>query len=277
MMEHWRQRAPQLAQECAELWSLTLGEAYEYSFVSIAVRAELRDGTRAVLKIGWPHPEAEHEAAALAHYDGRGAVRLLEDDAARSALLLERCEPGTPLWEIADDEEATRIAAAALRRLWSAPVAVGHPFRHLADEAEGWTEQLRRDWEALGRPFERELVDAASSAARELASSQPDLVLCHQDFQGSNVLRAQREPWLAIDPKPIVGEPAFDVASLLRDRRWDIRADVIRRRLDLLAAELDLDRERMRGWGIVHALYWGVGPAKVEADMLECARILLTA
>jgi len=115
------------------------------------------------------------------------------------------------------------------------------------------------------------------TAARDLSGSQPDVVLCHQDFQGSNVLRAEREPWLAIDPKPIVGEPAFDCASLLRDRRWDIRADVIRRRLDLLTAELGLDRERMRGWGIVHALYWGVGLAKVELEMVECARILLAA
>jgi streptomycin 6-kinase len=74
---------------------------------------------------------------------------------------------------------------------------------------------------------------------------------------------------------PPQGERAFDVASLLRDRRWDVRAGVIRRRLDLLAFELDLDRERMRGWGIVHALYWGVDEDKLEPDMVECARILL--
>lgn len=277
MMEHWRQRAPALAQECAELWSLTLGEPYEHGHASLTLRAELPNGGPAVLKVGFPHPEAEQEPDALAHYDGEGAVRLLAHDPERSALLLERCEPGTPLWEVEDDEEATVIAASVLRRLWKEPPAHGHPFRLLADEAEAWTEQLQADWEGLGRPFERALVDAAADAARNLAPWQPETVLCHQDFQGSNVLRAGREPWLAIDPKPIVGEPAFDVASLLRDRRWDIRAAVIRRRLDLLAAELALDPERMRGWGIVHALYWGVGPAKVEEDMLECARILLTA
>ncbi len=176
-----------------------------------------------------------------------------------------------------DDEEATLIAASVLRRLWSRPSAPDHPFRVLADEAPGWADQLRRDWESLGRPFERRLVDAMEATAVELAGSQHPVVVCHQDFQGSNVLRAEREPWLAIDPKPIVGEPAFDVASLLRDRRWDVRSGVIRRRLDLLAGELDLDRERMRGWGIVHALYWGIDEGKVEEDMLECARILLAA
>ncbi|TML43102.1 MAG: hypothetical protein E6G19_13030 [Actinobacteria bacterium] len=100
------------------------------------------------------------------------------------------------------------------------------------------------------------------------------LVVCHQDLQGSNVLKAKREPWLAIDPKPIVGEPAFDAASLLRDRRWSIDRRIIQRRLDLLAAELDLERDRMQGWGLVHALHWGVGPNKIEPELVECARLL---
>jgi streptomycin 6-kinase len=161
-----------------------------------------------------------------------------------------------------------------LRRLWLRPPPEDHPFRLLAGEAERWTAQLRSDWEALGRPFEQRLVDAAAAAARELAGSQAKLAVCHQDLQGSNVLKARREPWLAIDPKPVVAEPAFDVASLLRDRRWSIGRATIQRRLDLLAAELDLDRDRMQGWGLVHALHWGVGPAKIEPDLVECARLL---
>ena len=277
MIEEWRTGAPALARECAELWSLRLGEPYEHGHASLTLRADLSDGTPAVLKVGFPHPEAEHEAAALAHYGGHGAVQLLAHDPGRSALLLERAEPGTTLWAVEDDEHATRVAAGVLRRLWSRPPAPDHPFRVLADEALLWADQLRRDWDALGQPFDRRLVEAMQVLVDELAPTQAEAVLCHQDFQGSNVLRAQREPWLAIDPKPIVGEPAFDVASLLRDRRWDVRVRVISRRLDLLASELSLDRERMRGWGIVHALYWGVGEGKVEADMVECARILIAA
>jgi streptomycin 6-kinase len=273
----WLEALPGLAAGCAERWSLRLGEPFAESNVSLTVAVTRADGTAAVLKLNFPEPESAHEADVLLHWDGVGAVRLLEVDLDRNALLVERALPGTSLWQVEDDEEATRIAAAVLRRLWSRPPPAGHPFRVLADEAAGWMDELRRNWEGLGRPFERELVDAGAAAAGELSAGQPALVVCHQDFQGSNVLRAGREPWLAIDPKPIVGEPAFDVASLLRDRRWDIRASVIRRRLDQLAAELDLDRERMRGWGIVHALYWGVGPGKVEPDMVECARILLEA
>ena len=273
----WLQALPRLAAECAEGWSLELERPFAESNVSLTVPATRADGSPAVLKLNFPEPESEHDADALLHWDGHGAVRLLEVERGRSALLVERALPGTSLWQVEDDEEATRIAAAVLRRLWSRPPPTEHPFRVLAGEAAGWTAQLRRDWEGLGRPFERELVDAAEAAARELAATQASLVVCHQDFQGSNVLRAEREPWLAIDPKPIVGERAFDVASLLRDRRWDIRAAVIHRRLDLLADELGLDRERMRGWGVVHALYWGVGPGKVEPDMIECARILSAA
>ena len=282
-LDWWRERAgggewleslPRLAEECAERWSLRLGDPFYRGNVSLTLPATMPGGRGAVLKLSFPEPESAQEGAALAHWDGEGAVLLLDADPARNALLLERAVPGTPLWGIEDDEEATLIAASVAARLWRRPVPDGHPFRILAEEAGEWAAQLAADWETLGRPFERRLVEAAATFARELAASQPRLVLCHQDFQGSNVLRAQREAWLAIDPKPIVGEPAFDLASLLRDRRWSIRGDVIERRLDLLGAELGLERERMRGWGVVHALHWGVGLGKVEAEMLECARLL---
>jgi streptomycin 6-kinase len=269
----WLDALPGLASECAEEWSLELGEPFPQGRVSLTLEVTQRGGEPAVLKLSFREPESEHEADALEYWRGEGAVRLLAVDHARNALLVERALPGTSLWEIEDDEQASAIAASVLMRLWRPPPEPS-PFRMLAAEAARWVAQVRAGWEALGRPFERALIEAAEAAARELAASQPELVVCHQDFQGSNVLRAEREPWLAIDPKPIVGERAFDVASLLRDRRWSISHDVIRRRLDVLAAELGLDRERMRGWGVIHALHWGVGPQKVEPEMVECARLL---
>jgi len=270
----WLESLPRLAEECAERWSLRLGEPFGQGHVSLTAPVTLSDGGQAVLKLNFPEEESAYEADALTHWRGEGAVRLLEVDRERNALLIERAGPGTSLWEVEDDEEATLIAASVLRRLWLRPPPEDHPFRLLAGEAERWTAQLRSDWEALGRPFEQRLVDAAAAAARELAGSQAKPAVCHQDLQGSNVLKARREPWLAIDPKPVVAEPAFDVASLLRDRRWSIDRATIQRRLDLLAAELDLDRDRMQGWGLVHALHWGVGPAKIEPDLVECARLL---
>jgi streptomycin 6-kinase len=276
----WLDRLPELAAECAERWSLRLGEPFEGSHVSLVAPVELPDRTRAVLKINFPEPESEHEADALAHWRGEGAVRLLAHDPVRRALVVEECEPGTPLWQVDDADEAMRIAAAVLRRIWRQPPAE-HVFRPLAVEAARWEVELREAWEQLGRPFDAHILDEAIAACRELGPDQGEPVVLHQDFHGGNVLRAQREPWLAIDPKPLVGECEFDAASLLRDRR-DLLVQpgagrIVRRRLDLLASELALDRERMRRWGIAHALAWGVsGTAqKVEADMVACARLLV--
>ncbi|MGH3031926.1 MAG: aminoglycoside phosphotransferase family protein [Gaiellaceae bacterium] len=272
----WLERLPRLVAECADLWRLRLGEPFDAQ-ISLVVPAELPDGTPAVLKLNFPEPESEHEADALEHWHGHGAVHLLAHDPERRALLVERCEPGTQLWDIPDEEEANRIAAGVLRRLWRPP-SPGHPFRLLADEAARWADEVLLDWHRLRRPFGRELVDEAIAACRELGPDQGQAVVLHQDFHGGNVLRSTREPWLAIDPKPLVGEREFDAASLLRDRRWAL-SDAsgeprVRRRLDLLVGELGLDRERMRRWGIAHALAWGVGSQKLEEDMVACARWL---
>ena len=276
----WLETLPGLATECADRWRLRLGEPFEGSHVSLVVPADREDATRVVVKLNFPEPESEHEAAALDYWDGDGAVRLLAHDPERRALLIERCEPGTQLWELGDEDEANRVAARVLRRLWRPP-SPGHVFRLLADEAARWAEELASDWQRLGRPFERELVDEAIAACRELGPAQGEHVVLHQDFHGGNVLRSADRGWLAIDPKPLVGEREFDAASLLRDRRWELRDPTagrrVRRRLDLLALDLGLDRERMRRWGIAHALAWGVSSRKLQEDMVACARWLAAA
>ena len=159
-----------------------------------------------------------------------------------------------------------------LRRLWR-PAPKRHSFRTLAADASEWSQSFPVAWEQLGRPFERALVDTAVAAVRELVPTQGNAVVLHQDFQSGNVLRAKREPWLAIDPQPLVGEREYDAASLLRDR---LDGRQLRRRLDVLASELDLDRERIRCWGIVHALAWGVSAnaGKLEAELVARARLL---
>lgn len=274
----WLDSLPSVVESCAERWSLRVGTPFPDGHVSLVVPVERDDGTPAVLKINFPEEESAREPDALRHWDGRGAVLLLEYDDDHRALLVERCDPGSQLWSVEDDQQAVLVAVAVLRRLWTRPPPDGHDFVALAAAASRWAEELPLAWEALDRPFERRLLDEAVSACRELGTDQGAPVVLHQDFHGGNVLRATREQWLAIDPKPLVGEREFDAASLLRDRRWllgqpddDAR---IARRLDALADELGLDRERMRRWGIAHALAWGVDEAKVEHDMVECARIL---
>ena len=252
--EAWLERVPELVRECVQRWDLRLDEPYPAGAAGYAARVELADGTRAVLKLSYPHRESEHEAAALELYAGEGAVRLLASDFDRQAMLLERCEPGTPVWEVGR-EAALDVIVGLLPRLWK---PAEEPFRLLAEEAAWWLEELPLEWEAARRPFERSLLDAGLDALRELPASQGELVLVNQDLHGENVLAAQREPWLVIDPKPLVGEREFGLAPIVRSfELGDTCRDVLYR-LDRLSSELGLDRERARGWTIGQTLAWAV-------------------
>jgi streptomycin 6-kinase len=250
----WLERVPDLAAECVEAWDLRLGEPYEAGAAGYTVRADLPDGTPAVLKLIYPHREAEHEAEALRVWAGEGAIRLLAYDEARWAMLVERCEPGTLLAKV-DPERALDVLIGLLPRLWK---SVGEPFRPLADEAMWWIEYLPTEWERAGKPFERYLLDAAIARLEALANSQGQQVLLHQDLHGDNVLAAQREEWLVIDPKPLVGEREFAVAPIVRDPELGhTRRDVLHR-LDRLTSELGLDRDRARGWTIGQTIAWSL-------------------
>jgi streptomycin 6-kinase len=275
----WLASLPELVAGCAREWGLALGEPFEPGTVAWVAPAVLPDGTRAVLKVNFPDAESEHEADALAFWAGAGAVRLLAHDPERRALLLERCEPGGQLWEVADEDAAYGVAAAVFRELWR-PAPPAAPFRALDAEALRWAQELPVHWAHHGEPFPRRLLDEAVRLCAELGASQPELVLCHQDAHGGNVLRSG-DRWLAIDPKPLVGERAFDLASALRDRRQSLlrRPDPARtlaRRLDGFVADLGVDRARARGWGIVHALAWGLAPEAVYPDLIACATHLAT-
>jgi streptomycin 6-kinase len=224
-----------------------------------------------VLKVQQPHRESEHEAAALELWDGEGAVRLLDQDPEEHALLLERAVPGTPL-SSAGQEAALDVFVELLPRLWK---PAGPPFGTLAAEAAWWADSLADTWARFGRPFEQRLLDAALEALQELPRTQGEQVLLHQDLHADNVLAAQREPWLAIDPKPLAGEREFGIAPVVRSRELGhSRRDVLRR-FDRLTAELGLDRERARGWAIGQTIAWGFDGA--DHTHAEVARWLLEA
>jgi streptomycin 6-kinase len=230
-------------QAAVERWSLTLGEPYEQGAAGYATRATLPDGTPAVLKLVHPHRESEHEADALRAWDGDGAVRLLAREG--DALLLERCEPGTPLSAVGQ-EAALDVVIGLLPRLWQ---PAGEPFNTLADEAAWWSPKL---------PQTR-LGHAAREAIASLAGTQGQQVLLHQDLHGDNLLASEREPWLVIDPKPLAGEREFAVAPIVRS--WELgeaKRDVLYR-FDRLTSELGLDRERARGWTIAQTVAWASG------------------
>jgi streptomycin 6-kinase len=266
----WLDRLPRLLAECIERWSLEVGEPFPYAYASLAVPAVRPDGGEAVLKLCFPHRESEHEGEALARWDGNGAVRLLDHDSERWALLLERARPGTHLRELEPDG-ALDVLAGLLPRLW---VPAGAPFRPLADEAAWWAESLPAQWERAGRPFERALLDAALAALRDLPPTQGEQVLLHQDLHADNVLRAEREPWLVIDPKPLAGERELGLAPIVRSHELGhSRSDVLRR-LDRLASGLGLDRERARGWALGQTLAWAFENDRALPRHVETARWL---
>src|SRR4029453_7462188 len=201
--ELWQEPLPRLVEECAAQWGLELEEPFLGGFVSHVVPVG-----DAVLKIQWPHRESEHEADALEQWRGDGAVRLLARDDERHALLLERCRPGAPL-----REDALDVFVDLLPRLWK---PAGSPFTPLADEAAWWVSTMGDQWEEAGRPFEARLIDAAISMLEELAATEGGQLWVHKAPHPDTVLAEGREPWLVIDPKPLIGEREFAVAPIVR-------------------------------------------------------------
>lgn len=268
----WLDELPRRVAECCTRWELTLDAPYPNSFVSIVYPAVQPDGSRVVLKIQYPHHESDHEHDALRCWNGAGAVRLIEHDAEHHALLLERCEPGDPLSSVGVDE-ALEVYSSLLPRLW---VPAGAPFTSLADEAAIWIARLPASWECAGRPVEIRLLELALDALESLRTTQGPQVLVHQDLHAGNILRATREPWLVIDPKPLVGEREFSLVPIVRGAELGHSRREVVRRLDTLASALGVDRERARLWTVGQALAWGCGRERV-ADFLETARWLAEA
>lgn len=266
----WRRRLPGLLEECIRSWGLKLVEPLPAGAGGLVARVQQADGSTAVLKLVLPHRESEHEADALQVWNGDGAIRLLARDDDRSAMLLEHCDPGTPL-SGANDADAIGVFIDLLPRLWK---PAGGQFHSLAAEAAWWVSYLPDRWRRCGRPFEPRLLEAATEFLTDLSSTQGDEVLLHQDLHGDNVLAAQRQPWLAIDPKPLRGEKEFGPAPIIRSRELGHSLAQVVHRLDRLASELSLDRDRVRCWTIGQTVAWCFEPSIIETHV-EAATWLL--
>jgi len=263
----WLAELPRLAAECATAWSLVLEAPIDTPHSLVVPAGDV------VLKLNAPsHREADNEADALAVWAGRGAAHLVARDDSRRALLIERCRPGAPLGGSGADEAA--IAAGLVERLAIEPGAP-HPFRSLVDEAALWARDVTEQYESHGAPFERSLVAFALDVFRDVDRSAGSLV--NQDLHADNILSAIREPWLVIDPKPLVGEREVNAVGLLRNAAPEGGASAVRHWLDVLQ-ELGLDRERMRAWGVAHALAWGWDDRDGwSAWSVEAARVIAAA
>ncbi len=263
----WLRALPVLLADCTRRWSLTLAPPFpnlSFNYVAPAVRA---DGTEVVLKAGVPNKGLRCEEAALRVFDGSGCVRLLDADSEAGLLLLERLRPGIPLTTLADearDDAATAIAASVMRGLWR-PAPPHHPFPTVGDWGNGFG-RLRARFEGGAGPLPQARVEEAEALFAELLASSAAPVLLHGDLHHDNILSAGRQPWLAIDPKGVVGEPAYEVGALLRNL-WPDRhthqnpGRLLDRRARQLAEELGLDLARVRGWAVAQAVlsaWWGI-------------------
>jgi streptomycin 6-kinase len=249
----WLAGLPVLLDEIARDWDLTLGAPYLLSFhwVTSVTRA---DGSLAVLKLGVPAGHLSAQAQALQAYGGHGAVRLLAHDPKRGVLLLEHADPGDPAAALVPerDEEATAALVGAGRRLHQVP-PVGCTLPDLREESESFRAHLRRF--PGDDPVPRHLVERASGLFDELCASAPDHLVLHGDLHHDNVLRADREPWLAIDPHGVVGDPGYDCGAMLYNpepwRREDDLLALVPARIEQLADGFGMPVERVVAWGFV--------------------------
>ncbi|MGW4028817.1 aminoglycoside phosphotransferase family protein [Streptomyces sp. NPDC004838] len=278
----WISALPSLAAEFLDRWSLRPDGAAGYGMASLVLPVIRADGTPAALKLQPATEDNAHAVAGLLAWNGDGAVRLLDHDRGTGTTLLERLDATRPLSSVADDTEALRILAELLGRLVSLPAPEG--VRRLGDIAAAMLDQVPHAVPALSDPAERRLVRTCASAVAELIGEPGDRLL-HWDLHYDNILAGQREPWLAIDPEPLAGDPGFDLLPAL-DNRWDevvATGDVTRgvlRRFDLLTEALGLDRQRATGWTLGRVLQnalWDIedGKTALGPDQVAIATALL--
>ncbi|BAC70268.1 MULTISPECIES: aminoglycoside phosphotransferase family protein [Streptomyces] len=270
----WLVKLPELVQQVVDLRELTVERVQAPGGrSSLVVLVRQADGTPAVLKLAPPWARPESERAALAHWGGFGAVQLLDGDGGEGVLLLERLHPEMSVRSL-PEAKALLEAAGTLRRLWVEPPA-GQVFESVAERTGRQAEAMRTS--AAADAEVAPLVDAALAAREELLASAPQARLLHGTFRQSKVLAGERMPWLAVGPDPVVGECAFDLARLVRDRVEDLiaspsGASITRRRVKRLAESLELDQERLRGWTLFRAVESGVRARRVgrpqDAELL---------
>ncbi|MEU7582864.1 aminoglycoside phosphotransferase family protein [Streptomyces sp. NPDC041068] len=270
--DDWLEKLPEAAEQAVALRGLTVERMHVPGGRSgLVLMVRQSDGTPAVLKLVPPRSRPRSERAALAHWGGLGAARLLDPEASDGALLLERLHRDVSVRSL-PEAKALLEAAGTLRRLWVEPPA-GHRFETVAERTGRQAEAMRASSDAEVAP----LVDAALAARDELLAAEVEPRLLHGTFRQSKVLAGDRLPWLAVGPDPVVGEPAFDLARLVRDRVEDLiaspsGASITRRRVKKLAESLEVEQERLRGWTLFRAVESGVRARRVgrvqDAELL---------
>jgi streptomycin 6-kinase len=277
--DEWLAAVPDLISSVTERWDLhvtAVANRIDAFGMSIPAR---RESDRMTLRIAYPDAFLADETAALRAWDGAGAVRVLEEDD-NGAQLRSSPSPGTALSLERNEMRALRMVADALRQLWIAPP---EGIQTLAAEVRAWGSSMPERFESVHQPFDEQLMRDAEVMFRSFGPSQMDAVLLHGDVRLDTFL-LDGERAVAIDPKPLAGEPAFDVAALLRDGPGDLVRDPaagrqrLQGRLEQLTDLLDVRASRVRGWAFAVAIDTGLyayetGDIDGGDLMIEVARL----
>lgn len=275
----WIAGLPRMAEDYLRRWDCSLDGTPRHGMLAWVLPVRTNTGEPAVLKLQPVDDETVGEPVALRTWDGHGAVRLLLDDPSTGAMLLERCDPERSLGRVPDDLVAVRILSELLARLTSVPAPAG--VRRLSTIAEGLVERAGTVGDQVGEE-DRRLIASCAGAVSEVRSEAGDRLL-HWDLHYENVLApaggSGREPWLAIDPKPLAGDPCFDLLPAL-DNRWDdvlATGDIERavlHRFDLMTEVIGLDRGRASAWTlgrVLQNLLWSVEDG-IDGSFIEISR-----
>ncbi|MET9601512.1 aminoglycoside phosphotransferase family protein [Streptomyces sp. NPDC006459] len=272
----WIARLPALVAELLGRWALERDGGLGSGEASLVVPVRRTDGSCAALKLQMPREETTAALIGLRAWNGDGIVRLLDHDPESGAVLLERLDGARTLACVEDDDLAMRILAGLMARLHSVPAPEG--LRNLGDIARDMLASVPAAGAALPDPADRRRLHGWASAVTELVGDPGDRML-HWDLHYGNVLAAEREPWLAIDPEPLIGDPGFDLWPAL-DTGWEeLHATgdaprIVRRRFDLLTEALGLDRRRAAGWTLARLLQntlWDIEDGRTTIDPSQTA------
>ncbi|NUQ97001.1 MAG: hydroxyurea phosphotransferase [Streptomyces sp.] len=263
---------PRLAEEFLDRWELRLDGRPMHGVTALVLPVLRCDDTPAVLKLQLLDEESVGEPVALRLWDGDGAVRLLAHDETTHSMLLERLDHTRMLARLPDTREAVLVIARLLAHLTATPAPEG--MRRLGDIAQAMLDRTPWALKRIPDPETRSLAADCAAAIREVRDEPGDRLL-HWDLHDENVLAADRAPWLAIDPKPLAGDPGFELWPALANR---FDTDEIRWRFDAMTEVLGLDRARARAWTLGRLLQntlWDVEDGRApEPQQLEIARQL---
>ncbi len=273
----WLANLPALITKCEKRFNIKISQAFEHQSLSFTARATQADGTKIVIKLCVPTSEVDNEINALEFMNGDGIVNLLNSDGENGIVLLERLTPGAMLTTVGDDLEATRIAANVMQKIGK---TIERPYTFQTTAL--WFDRLDQPIK-LPTDFPAALIDQAKKMAMALHQSMGEAVLLHGDLHHFNILSANRQPWLAIDPKGIVGEREYEIGAFLRNPIPEIATTmdtkkVLARRLDLLANILEFDRQKLCAWGFAQAVLAAVwcidSNDESYPNFLKCAKVL---